>query len=133
MARAPDVAPRDRAAVPPHPGRLQGPGLRSHPHLVGPQLNPKQAERSVSSLWGRRRARAVLVDVGWQQGRTDGAPCLAHPGTGGPGSKSRRAGRLDSIPGEPHVKNRFSLKTICAHSAQVQREGTHSDSLALMV
>lgn len=70
---------------------------------------------------------------GGSRGTLMGPCALAHPGTGEPGSKPRHAGRLDSIPGEPHVKNRFSLKTIYAQSLQVRRQCIHSNSFALMV
>lgn len=57
-------APRDGAAVPPRPGWFRGPGLHSHPHLFGPQLNPKQVERSVSLLWGGSQSSGCTCGCG---------------------------------------------------------------------
>lgn len=84
---------------------------------------------------------------GGSRGMLMGSCALAHPGAGGLGAglassmllavqekQPRHAGRLDSIPGGPHVKNRrFSLKTKYAHSPQAQHQCLHSNSLALMV
>lgn len=77
-------APRDGAVVPPCPGRFRGPGLHSHPHLFGPQLNPKPVERSVSLLWG-----------GGSQGYADGAlrpGSPEHRRTGEQASSCRQVG-----------------------------------------